>query len=114
MNTHTKATWRVEESDTLQSKPTRRIYAVIDGKREILFTTHYPDTYTGSNGGSEREANARLACAAPAMLKALLVAQKAIAGMGTADQLKQIATAIEQATSDTKHKHVEISDYPGL
>lgn len=112
MNTHTKATWKVEDSDTLHSKPTRRIYANIDGKREILFTVHYPDTYTGSNGGSEREANARLACAAPAMLKALLMAQSALAGVATADQLRTLAAVIEQAT--TAPKNTEFSASIGM
>ena len=69
---HTTARWEVAaDDDNSKAIPSRRIRTFVNGTTRTLAVVHYPTTYTGSNGGAEREANARLIAAAPDLLAAL-------------------------------------------
>lgn len=80
MNEYTNTQWRMDlaDSDVIGPSPKRLVRVFHDGSWKVLAVVSFPTTYTGSNGGAERESNARLIAAAPRLLKALRACEFAL------------------------------------
>lgn len=78
MQKHSKGRLVVAHSDMGIIKPTRAIWIKKGDTECILAVVQYPDTYTGSNGGAEREANAHVLGASFDLLDACQLQHAAI------------------------------------